>query len=129
MYRSSVGTFCRSTDHFYAIYSTSLDALCVLQLRDMHIFVLLHLQRLRPPRPDNLAPRSTRCLHLFVYAQNCCTVESPVDVIGNANRPQDGHESEAVRASTNAVGLRSFDAAIFGNTIEQLKYPQPERNH
>ena len=30
---------------------------------------------------------------------------------------------------TDALGLRSFDAASFENTIEQLKSPQPEQNH
>ena len=30
---------------------------------------------------------------------------------------------------TDALGLRSFDAATFENTIEQLKSPQPEQNH
>jgi hypothetical protein len=30
---------------------------------------------------------------------------------------------------TDSLGLRSFDAASFENTIEQLKSPQPEQNH
>jgi hypothetical protein len=30
---------------------------------------------------------------------------------------------------TDALGLHSFDAASFGNTIEQLRSPQPEQNH